>query len=118
MKTVTTSVIVLAMLCNCASAEFVFDLVQDDESVLATLTLADLSSDPADIVRLEFSEAGQELFGFGPIYGGTFDQLSGANDFTRFALEFDGIGLTGRAANLTFSVASVRHRPSTYFAGY
>ena len=106
MKTLATFVIVLAMLCSYASAEFVFDLVQDDESVLATLTLADLSSDPADIVRLEFSETGQELFGFGPIYGGTFDQLSGADDHTRFALEFDGIGLTGRADNLTFVVSA------------
>lgn len=94
-----------ALITSEVSAQFVFDLIQEDSSVLATLTLEQLSSDPEDVLALTFSEQAQDLFGYGPTYEGTFDSLSLAEDFARLAFEEDGIGLTGRAAITVFSVS-------------
>ena len=87
-------------------AEFIFDFVEDDSTVPATLTLSGFTSRSTDtteaaelatIQSLEFSPQGQARFGFGPIYDGTFDHVS---TFTisdtrsvvdRFALDDNGL---------------------------
>ena len=94
-----------------ASAQLVFDLVQDDSSVLATLTLAKVPSEPEDVVSLNLSQQAQSLFGYGPSYEGTFDVTSLEQDFGRFEFEDDGIGLTGRAAITVFSLTFADIQP-------
>ncbi len=93
--------------------------MRDDSTVVATLTLGNLlSSDPADILSLTFSEHGQELFGFGPVYGGSFDELRASEFLLGFDLEHDGVGLMGRTSHQeNHMVVNDNNPPPTSLSG-
>lgn len=79
-----------------AQAQFKFDFIEDRTSeTIATLELAQLSSNVEDVLSLSFKEAGQELFGFGPVYEGTFDGFFSPEDGSRFILDKDEFGVVG-----------------------
>lgn len=102
----TSLFVLVTLLVAPAHAQYRFDLVQDDSTVLATLTLGSFSTDVPDIVSLTFSDAGEDLFGFGPTYTGTFDDFSPQEDAAQFILTGDGLGLTGRTSNFGTGVTA------------
>ena len=66
----------------------------DDGQVLASLTLQNLErSGPGagveDVIELAFTPDGQELFGYGPTYGGEFDEFTDDSGLFFFS-ELDG----------------------------
>src|SRR6056297_1434144 len=95
-------------------SQLTFDFLRDHDSVvIGTLQLAELSTDPADILSLTFTEEGQTLFGFGPIYEGTFDRLSQPEDGGRFSLDIDEFGRKtfGGTFGVGFEVGAVDSDP-------
>ena len=88
--------LLLLLLPTVAQAQLVFDFIEDGTSeTIATLELAQLSPNVEDILSLSFSEAGQDLFGYGPVYEGTFDGFFSPEDGTRFTLDEDEFGIIG-----------------------
>jgi len=65
---------------------------------VGTLTLSELPAEVDDFVSLQFTDRGQELFGFGETYLGTFDALGAFDLFISDRRDFDGqeiVGLRG-----------------------
>lgn len=85
-------------------AEERFLFVADDDNVLATLVLDKLPATYEDIQQLTFSDLGQSIFGFGPIYTGAFDSMTSAN-FPQFIAE-PPHGLAGIDADGVFSISA------------
>lgn len=106
------------LFCESAAAQFEFDFIDSSNVAIARLTLSDISSDPNDIIMLTFTQAGQDLFGYGPVYEGVFDALSLAEEGGRFILDEDefgrvGLGGTSLASSVGFSVSAFDTNPPT-----
>ena len=94
----TIALIGLALLCNACEAQ-VFDFVQrETDDVLARLELSSLPANHSDIVGLTFTEAGQAIFGLGPVYDGTFDLSSRGMVIENTT----GVLLSDQAVKITF----------------
>lgn len=63
-------------ICNSGYAQIRFHFVESEvDEVVAQLQLAALPAQFDDLVELEFTDFGQEVFGLGDIYQGTFDMM-------------------------------------------
>lgn len=67
---------------NITSAEaqqvLIYSFIEEgSDEVLATLQLSSLPATHNEVVGLTFSSLGQSIFGFGPVYTGTFDGEDG-----------------------------------------
>ena len=92
------SLAVVVILIGCSSskvnAQLTFDLIDESNESLATVTFAKLpTNDVNDITSLTFSDKGQSIFDLGPTYQGTFDAMSW-HTYT-FVVDQDDFGRRG-----------------------
>ena len=104
----------IALLCNRADATLFYNLEEDGTgTVLATLHLAGLPADHTDVLGLTFTPAGESIFGFGPIYPGTFDDTSGHPSPPPAQIIDDGLGGLGAFDNNFLFISDSDPPPST-----
>lgn len=90
------------LMTSCCRAAETFDFISEGD-LLATVTAQQLPATNDDVVSLTFSESGEALFGFGPVYTGDFDRISSDNG-ERWVSSPDG-GLGGFDADNVRSIA-------------
>jgi len=84
-------------------AQLRYEFLEDvpERTVVATIEFAELPSLHEGVVGLSFTTRGEELFGFGEVYLGDFDQMTpGTNDFVKYSFwdagrPIDGLAGTG-----------------------
>lgn len=89
--------VLLVLPCATANAQLAYEFLEltPEKTVVATLTLAELPAEVNDFVSLQFTDRGQELFGFGETYLGEFDALGAFDSFISDRRDFDGQEING-----------------------